>query len=54
MSPDYVWCTRHGKNSGFWLHVNVCLSAQTNPDVRCPKRCKQRKPLKKEDEHETT
>ncbi len=35
-----VWCLK--KN--FWLHINTCLAAQTNSDVKCPKHCKERKP----------
>ena len=36
-----VWCVRHG---GFWLDINACLAAQSNPEIRCPKRCPERKP----------
>lgn len=35
---DNVWCLK--KNS--WIHINVCLSAQSNPRAHCPKRCEQR------------
>ncbi len=35
-----VWCLK--KN--FWLHINTCLVAQTNPNAHCPKQCSERKP----------
>ena len=36
-----VWCVRHG---GFWLDINACLAVQSNPEIRCPKRCPERQP----------
>jgi len=37
-----VWCIRNGKQSGFWLPIEVCLACQTNPYCKCRKDCPER------------
>lgn len=43
-NPDYVWCLRHGKRKGYCLAISVCLAAQSNPDIYCPRKCPERNP----------
>jgi len=42
IKTNYVWCERHGIKHGFWLARVRCLDIQSDPEIHCPMKCKEK------------